>query len=198
MAANTIPSPCPKTKLTRRRAIQNTVAVGALVLPAGAALATSDADPGLAAIEAGYARWQGLEAQKDALRERRNDLWDRARAHRPALTPEPDPDDFETGTAWVDADAAWCSALPTLRGHPDYEAGRDLDADADELCEQAEELRKEVLAIPTRSPRGLLVKLALAVEARSLDAIEDADSEDWGYAGEDFLPHLAADLRAQA
>ena len=44
-AENTIPSPCPKSNLTRRGALYGAAACGALALPAGAAMATSsDAD----------------------------------------------------------------------------------------------------------------------------------------------------------
>ena len=41
MATNTIPSPCPKSNLTRRQALVSTAACGALVLPAGAAMAAA-------------------------------------------------------------------------------------------------------------------------------------------------------------
>ena len=63
-------------------------------------------------------------------------------------------------------------------------------------------MRLEVLAIPTRSPHGLRIKLAIAMEAKSLDAIEEHLADpDWygpfdGWASEDLLPALAADLRA--
>jgi hypothetical protein len=61
---------------------------------------------------------------------------------------------------------------------------------------EAEQLRNEVLAIPTRSPQGLLIKLAIAVESKSTDTIEADAPNSWASAGEDLLPHLAAALRA--
>jgi hypothetical protein len=121
-----------RNHVTRRQALHGAAACGALALPAGAALAgvvdvdhghgsavaLADIGHGLAQIEAGYARWQALEAEKDALRERRNDLWDRARADRPALTPEPEPDDFDDPTAWFEAAAHGAKRCRTSRGIP--------------------------------------------------------------------------------
>jgi hypothetical protein len=54
--------------LTRRAALRSTAAIGALALPAGAAAAVAvelpaDADPGLAAIEAGWQTWQEIQAE---------------------------------------------------------------------------------------------------------------------------------------
>jgi hypothetical protein len=58
-------------------------------------------------------------------------------------------------------------------------------------------LCKEVLAIPTRSPRGLLIKVAIGIEAPTVEGIENALNDcDW--AAETLLPPLLVDLRAMA
>jgi hypothetical protein len=62
MATNTLPSPCPKSNLTRRAALHGAASVGALALPAGVALAIEATkleaagvdDPAFAAIVAEY------------------------------------------------------------------------------------------------------------------------------------------------
>jgi hypothetical protein len=173
--------------------------VGALALPAGAPAELVDADPDLAAIEEGYRNWQELQAEKQCLRDQRDELLDRARAERPAFTPAPSVDDFETYRAFLEADREWRRALPDLKGHPDYEASHELDAQAEEHMTEALELRKRVLAIPTNSLRGLLIKLAIAAEAETVERIETVVDElgmELGFPVEDLLAALLADLRA--
>jgi hypothetical protein len=51
MATTTIPSPCPKSNLTRRQALQGTAACGALALPAAGVALTIEASKLSAAVD---------------------------------------------------------------------------------------------------------------------------------------------------
>jgi hypothetical protein len=187
--------------LTRRAALHGAAAIGALALPAGAAAAAElpgDVDPGLARIEAGYARWQALQAERDRLDQIARELLARANeAIAPMLPPEPPiPPELEPYGHYHDRmgkKIVWWGTVPRkgtvrkiadahyraetewrdlrnepLDGLPDYEKAGEIEAEREELCDDALELRKQVLAIPTRSPRGLLIKLTIAIEARSV------------------------------
>jgi hypothetical protein len=214
--------------ITRRAALASTAAVGALALPAGAAVAAvpGDADPGLAAIEAGYARWQELMAQAAALEPLQDEASERGRALLPPdLDPRPQPPAeirwlYEVPHAVLDSALdptkpvtiparvrrmveqyrqdldRWQARQPKRVTNPDLERAHELEAERHALWAEADEARREVLAIPTTSPRGVLVKLAIALEAKSLDRVEPPAPDNWSWAGEDLLPFLAADLRA--
>ena len=98
MATNTIPSPCPKSNLTRRAALSGAVAVGALALPAAAAL-TIEASKLSAGTDPHVAWWaerkevlaeigdDEYEPAADGLYSRKWDL-EEAIAKTPAATPE--------------------------------------------------------------------------------------------------------------
>jgi hypothetical protein len=84
----------------------------------------------------------------------------------------------------------------------DAKRADEIEAEREELAEAGREVRQEVLAIPTGSPRGLLIKLAIAIEATSLEDIDERFARPVWYStfdshiAEDLLPVLAADLRA--
>jgi hypothetical protein len=237
MATNTIPSPCPKSNLTRRQALHNAApaiaAVGALpavVLAEHASAAVSqstDTDPGLAKLEAGYKHWQELWAKADALEAFQDAAFDRARARLPEGEPAPEPDPavaelwrgpsgyalkeardppspvsipqelLDRYDAFVEEHGRWRDRQPTLDGDPDYEESRAIERRREELWQKSWELRRRLMKIHTSSVRGVMIKLAMAVEAKSLDSIEDAITEEnCSYGGEALLPVLAADLRA--
>jgi len=159
--------------------------------------------------------------EKDRLQDSAEDLADRAYADRAPLMP-PKPERAPEIAKWITQEGVYTrghSAVPRklrkkveahysamidhrhacndiVEGHSDLEASCDADAEADELRHRADELRREVLAIPTRSPRGLFVKLAIAIEAKGFPDIDDAmDPDTAGWAAEDFLPALLTDLR---
>jgi hypothetical protein len=210
--------------ISRRAALRSAPALGAVaLLPAGAAVAATvagDADHGLAAIEAGYARWCALLEERDRLQQRRDDLAARARADRPMLETAPvvpkklEPYAFPWGNDYVsismgmvperlrkladvytEAEVDWRKRHPSLEGHPDYEASLDAHADAEDCQEEADKVRDEVLAMPARSPRGILIKMAIGAESRTLDGIEAVLADcDWPV--DDLFPPLLADLRA--
>ena len=80
---------------------------------------------------------------------------------------------------------------------PFTERAAAIERDRDELYNQREAVRDAVLAIPTTSPRGLLIKLAIAVEAQTLDDIEAALGE-CDYRAHDLLPEIVITVRAMA
>jgi hypothetical protein len=207
----------------QRTAIVGTVALPAggamaLVLPAGAAGVaelTGDVDPGLAWLEAGYQRWQEMRTEMDRLSARTVELVDRARSDRPMLEPEPPipselvpyakdgkvlygtvPEELKAiGGKHQGALIDWRKAHPALDGHPAYEEAGECEARHEQLDDEAWALRDELLAVPARSPRGLLIKFAIAVQANRIEDIETAIEES------DFtddLRLLAPDLRAMA
>jgi hypothetical protein len=181
--------------------------------------------PAFAAIEAGYRRWQAIMAERDRLQELVEELADRAHAELEPMFP-PKPERAPEIVEWITEEGAYTrgsSAVPrklrkkveahwsamidyrhacndVVEGHPAIEATCDADAKAEELKGEADRVRLEVLAIPTRTPQGMLIKLAIAAEARSLDDLEQAVTVDTLYQcpwiGEEFLPALLTDLRA--
>jgi hypothetical protein len=229
--SESIRNPDRRNHLTRRAALQSTAAIGALALPAGAAVAATapafgDVDSGFAAIEAGYRRWQELRAERDRLEDLAADLDARADAMvKPLIGPHlmPDPgivdyvprhylpewqpggkvlegapqDVIEAAQQYIDWVTDWRDRRDALLDEvPECQQACELSTKAEKLRDDADAVRKDVLAIPTTTLRGIQIKLAIAVEARSLDAIEDATPDDFAYGGETLLPVLAADLRA--
>jgi len=214
-------------RVTRRAALRGTaIGAAAAVLPAGAAIAATgpDVDPGLAQLEAGYARWQGLHAEKHRLRRRASWLQDKADAAvRPLLPPEPPiPPELEPysgvyGVHWGtvprrgkvakiakvygQADRDWRKKRnDLLDDQPDFQRSEALDAPANELDREADALRHELLAIPTRSARGLLIKLTLTTDSPRIEDLDKRFARPGYYgtfdASEDLMRPLLADLRA--
>ena len=94
----------------------------------------------------------------------------------------------------------WRDRQPTLDGDPDYEEAKALERQREALWHKAFRFRRKLLKIPTTSPRGLLIKVALATET---ERFEDFDKRFRrpGYYGTfdvsgDLMPPLLADLRA--
>jgi hypothetical protein len=107
------------------------------------------------------------------------------------------PDLLEMYRAYHEAWEAWLDGRPsmteTMADDPDYKKYLRINKQA--LWDKTSILRDELLAIPTRAPRGIMIKLALAVGAENLgdgllDALQDnqPDNELW--------PALLADLQA--
>jgi hypothetical protein len=183
----------------------------AVALPAVA----SDHDPGLALIEKEYARWRAMKSESSRLHDRAEDLVDQAQADRPMLIPAPEPAPeivpwiralrhevpqrlLKKVDAHFDAMIDWRHAHPSLEGHPAYEQSRDCEAEADRLSSEAWELRGTILKIPTRAPRGILLKLVVAFEADTLDEVRDSIDDTAGDCGNDFAAGILPDLEAMA
>lgn len=223
------------TTMNRRRAIQSTAAVGALALPAGAAVAAVPVDAGLVQLEAGYREWQDMLAEADRLEEMEGEYLRRARDRMPEFNePEPEPQTPKIAKLWEGPSGlvaaardpesyvtipqdildqfdafreewkSWEDRRPRLsRSDPDYRESLRIERRKELLWKRAERLRVRVMKIPTTSPCGLLIKLALATDTPRL---EDFDKrfrrssyyDTFGGADAEFFRPLLADLRALA
>jgi hypothetical protein len=101
------------------------------------------------------------------------------------------------------ARSRWNAGRPTIPDDdPDYLESKALEAKADALWKKAMRLRGRLLRVPTTSPRGLMIKLALAIEVESLADMEKHLRRPYYYGvndyelGTELVPALLADLRA--
>jgi hypothetical protein len=102
--------------------------------------------------------------------------------------------------AFVEEHGRWRDRQPTLHGDPDYEEAKAIERQREALWHKASRLRRKLLNIPTTSPRGLLLKVALATETERFEDFDDRFRRS-RYRGtfdicEDLMPPLLADLRA--
>jgi hypothetical protein len=83
---------------------------------------------------------------------------------------------------------------------PDYVAGKRLERQKDALWKKADRLRKRLLRVPTTSPRGLLLKVALATDTTRLDDFDKRFRRPFYYGTfdctGDLMPGLLANVRA--
>jgi hypothetical protein len=92
----------------------------------------------------------------------------------------------------------WIDEQPTLVANPDYAEAKAAEREREQLWNEAFSYGLEVLKIPARPPRGLLIKLAIAIEAKRLEHLP-AQLEAWLHDGletEGLLPALLVDLQA--
>jgi hypothetical protein len=95
----------------------------------------------------------------------------------------------------------WWDRKPRLdRNDPDFRNAVRLERQQKTLWREADRLRHRLLKVPTTSPRGLLIKLALATDTERFEDFDDRFRRS-RYHGtfdicEDLMPPLLADLRA--
>jgi hypothetical protein len=91
---------------------------------------------------------------------------------------------------------AWRESRPPVSG-PAAVEWRRVRREAERTNRTAATLRRKLMKIPTRSPRGVVIKVAVAVSAGSLDDTERMTKE-LGGDYRDLLLALLRDLQAMA
>ena len=195
-----------------RRAVLASVPVAA-ALPSVGWSAPAD-DPGLAVLKEGLQRWRGLNAERRALGDLEEQLYERATAdcwHQPypATPPElapygglngyldktPPVEFSQVVRDYIDATIDWRHARnEAIQGHPAHVEALTVQERQEDLWRQMGALRDEMLAVRTFSPRGFMLKLAFGVYVGDFDAIEGGIRENYD-AADDYLPELMADLQ---
>ena len=95
----------------------------------------------------------------------------------------------------------WWDRKPKLDANdPDFRLAQRLDRQNQAVWKRAERLRRKLLKVPTTSPRGLLLKLALATDTDRLEDFDRRFRRPYYYGtfdtAADLMPGLLADLRA--
>jgi len=102
--------------------------------------------------------------------------------------------------AYVEEWRSWSDRRPTLVGDPDYAEAKAIERQREALWYKAYRLRLRLLKIRTTSPRGLLLKVALATETERFEDFDKRFRRPRYYATfdicEDLMTPLLADLRA--